>query len=122
MGFWSPGVIGPDAGRDGIVIRRVALHASHGNCTLEDGTIRLGFKYVDGFGDQAIAHLVAVRAEGEFTDLTDFYRRVQLPRRLVENLIRVGAMDTWGLPRRQLLWQLGHIQEDSTPLGLIFSR
>jgi error-prone DNA polymerase len=86
---------------------RVDIHRSRGRCTLEGNAIRLGLRYVHGFGEQAIASVEAAQQGGRFTSLEDFCRRTRLARRLVENLILVGAMDSWHVPRRTLLWQLG---------------
>jgi error-prone DNA polymerase len=47
--------------------------------------------------------------------LADFCRRTRLPRPLVADLIRAGALDGLGVPKRQLLWALGglHYAEDA---------
>jgi error-prone DNA polymerase len=42
--------------------------------------------------------------------LADFCRRTRLPRPLVGDLIRAGALDGFGGSRRQLLWALGGLQ------------
>jgi error-prone DNA polymerase len=120
MGFWSPAVIVNDARRHGIPILPVGIHTSAANCTVENGGIRLGLRYVKGLGDTGSARIVEARQDGAFTNLADFCRRTTLSRHLVENLIRVGAMDVWGIPQRQLLWQLGEIQIEDNPLGLEF--
>ncbi len=44
-----------------------------------------------------------------------------MPRKLTENLILVGGMDAWGIPRRELLWQLGQVEEADTALDLRFA-
>src|SRR5690606_25817582 len=41
-----------------------------------------------------------------------FLERVDVPRAVAEHLIRVGAMDVFGLGERRLLWQLGLLQPD----------
>ncbi len=114
MGFWSPAVLVGDAKRHGLAIRPVDLHRSEGKCTVEGKGIRLGFTYIDGLGEIAIARLIEARQAKPFTNLADFCRRTRLPKRLVEHLLMAGALDTWRLPRRKLLWQLGqlHYQED----------
>jgi error-prone DNA polymerase len=88
-------------------------------------SVRLGLRYVHGLGEARQAEIVACRGERPFADLGDFCRRTRLPKTLVENLIRAGAMDTMasarGAPtqtRRDLLWQLGGLvyQEDGLAL------
>jgi error-prone DNA polymerase len=50
--------------------------------------------------------VVEARRFGPFRSLADFCRRTKLGRRAVEPLIWAGAFDGWGVPRRQLLWDL----------------
>ena len=54
-----------------------------------------------------LARLDAERACGPYRSLADFCRRSGLARAPIENLIAIGAFDSFGLPRRALLWQLG---------------
>jgi error-prone DNA polymerase len=112
MGFWSPAVIIGDARRHGYQIASVDIHRSETKCTIEDNgkTIRLGLTYVNGLGQRADA-IVAARQRFPFTDLPDFYQRMGLPHRLIERLIRIGAFDSWRIPRRDLLWQLGDLPQ-----------
>ena len=52
--------------------------------------------------------LVAEReAHGPYRTLYDLITRTQIDHRECEALIRAGALDEFGLPRRELLWQLG---------------
>jgi error-prone DNA polymerase len=120
MGFWNPAVLLGDARRHGIEVLGVDLNRSQGRCTAEAGKVRLGFNYVAGLGEVSIARLVEVRTAEAFSGLGDFCRRTRLPQRLIENLILAGAMDGWGLPPRQLLWQLGQLEYTAEELDLIF--
>jgi len=107
MGFWSPAVVVNDARRHGISVLPVSIFRSQADCTLEEQSIRLGLRYIAYLTQRQIRELITAREEHTFIDLPDFLRRVTLPRTTVENLILVGAMDEWGIPRRQLLWELG---------------
>jgi error-prone DNA polymerase len=62
--------------------------------------------------------LSARRAGGSFAGLADFCRRTRLPRSLVRDLIRAGALDSCGTARRELLWALGelHYEEEEVLL------
>ncbi len=120
MGFWNPAVLVGDAQRRGLKVLPVDLEHSQSRCTVEQGSIRLGFNYVAGFGETAIARLEEARQTHPFTDLADFCRRTHLPRRIVEKLILVGAMDRWGISRRTLLWELGQLRYQEEELELIF--
>ena len=119
MGFWSPAVIIRDAKRHGIEVLPVDVNHSDGRCTLENGAIRLGYNYVKGFGEAAIAQVMDARAAGPFRSLHDFCQRTQLPRRLVEHLILAGAMDGWGRTRRQHIWEMGKLDTRVETLPLV---
>ena len=68
--------------------------------------VRLGLHLVKGIGAEHAAHLDAERARGPYTSLADVVDRTGLPEEVVERLIRAGALDSLGRPRRELLWQL----------------
>jgi len=112
MGFYPPGVIAGDARRHGVPILRPDVNCSLQACRLEGAppsppAIRLGLCYLHGLGEAWQARIVERRGEQPFRDLRDFCRRTCLPRPVVENLIRAGAMDGLGPARRELLWALG---------------
>ena len=109
MGFYSPDVIVGDARRHGVEVLPPHVDRSRKLCTLEGGRIRLGFAYVKGLGEAAISRLEEAQTQGPFRTLREFCHRTRLPRRAVGHLIRVGATDHWGVPRRNLLWELGKI-------------
>jgi len=117
-GFWPPAILVNEVQRRGGKVLGVDIHKSEAKCTLEGKAIRLGLNYVKGLGEVHIKCILARRQERPFTDLGDFCRRTRIGRRVVENLILAGAMDEWGLPRRQLVWQLGALfyQEDGLDL------
>ena len=68
--------------------------------------VRLGLHLVKGIGEEHAAHLDAERARGPYASLADVVERTGLPEEVVERLIRAGALDSLGRPRRELLWQL----------------
>jgi error-prone DNA polymerase len=118
MGFYPPEVIAGDARRHGVPVLRPDINLSQPTCTLEPNTglsqgasLRLGLRYVHGLGEGWPERIVERRASEPYRDLGGFCRRTRLPRSLVENLIRSGAMDGLGSARpgirRVLLWTLG---------------
>jgi len=119
MGFWAPSVIVSEAKRLGIHILPVDVQCSRGKCTVEAGAIRIGLSYVKGLGEASMERVEEERDRRPFKDLHDFCRRTRLPRRLVENLILAGAMDGWGVERRQLLWQLARLRYEAEELDLV---
>lgn len=107
MGFYSPEVIVNHAKRNGIQVLPVDVNLSRARCTVEKGRIRLGFRYVRGLGDKAWLKIEEARRQGPFASLKDFCARTCLGQEAIENLIVIGAFDYLGVPRRQLLWELG---------------
>ncbi len=71
--------------------------------------VRLGLQLVKGIGEQHEALLDAERARGSYRSLADVVERTGLPEEVLERLIRSGAMDSLGRPRRELLWQLREV-------------
>lgn len=62
--------------------------------------IRFGFTAIKNVGEVAIQNIIETRdADGPFTSLTDFCGRVdgrKVNKKVIESLIRVGAMDAFG--------------------------
>jgi error-prone DNA polymerase len=71
--------------------------------------VRLGLHLVKGIGEEHAAHLDAERARDPYTSLPDVVERTGLPEEVLERLIRAGALDSLGRPRRELLWQLREV-------------
>ncbi len=69
--------------------------------------IRYGLSAIKGVGKNLIDTIVEERrAAGHYTDLYDFCQRLaarELNKRAVENFIKAGAFDSFGLTRKQLI-------------------
>ncbi|MEW6690440.1 MAG: OB-fold nucleic acid binding domain-containing protein, partial [Pseudomonadota bacterium] len=77
-------------------------------------TVRYGLGAVRGTGQAAIESILAARAQGPFTDLFDFCRRVDrrlVNRRCLEALVRAGAFDRIESNRASLLASAGRAIE-----------
>jgi error-prone DNA polymerase len=109
MGFYPPHVLVNDAKRHRLRILTPDVNLSGVRCGLDGGNgIRIGLGYVKELGAEAAQRIVLEReANGAYRSLADLVRRVPLPTAAVENLIAVGAVDRFGLGRREALWQLG---------------
>ena len=83
------------------------INRSMDKFTVEPEGIRFGLGAVKNVGRGLIQTIAAKRqAGGSFRSLEDFLRRMdegELNKRVVENLIKCGAMDCFGLRRSQLL-------------------
>ena len=71
--------------------------------------VRLGLHLVKGIGEQHQALLDAELARGPYRSLAEVVERTGLPEEVLERLIRTGALDSLGRPRRELLWQLREV-------------
>ena len=71
--------------------------------------VRLGLSLVKGIGEEHKEALDAELARGTYTSLSDVVERTGLSEEVVERLIRAGALDSLGRPRRELLWQLREV-------------
>jgi error-prone DNA polymerase len=71
--------------------------------------IRLGLHLVKGIGEEHQARLDAELARGPYASLADVVERTGLAEEVVERMIRAGALDSLGRPRRELLWQLREV-------------
>jgi error-prone DNA polymerase len=71
--------------------------------------IRLGLALVKGIGDERAERLDAEPARGPYRSLADVVARTEMPEEVIERLIRAGALDSLGRPRRELLWQLREV-------------
>ena len=75
--------------------------------------VRLGLHLVKGIGEQHEELLDAERERGPYASLADVVGRTGLPEEVIERLIRTGALDSLGRPRRELLWQLREVAGSS---------
>jgi DNA polymerase III subunit alpha len=93
--------------RMGIEVRPPDVHASHLEFTVEGDAIRFGLLAVKNVGEGAIESIIAARDEGgAFRSLTDFCTRIDLRlanRKVLEALIKVGALRAFGHPAQLLL-------------------
>ncbi len=120
MGFYALDALTRDANRHGVDVLLPDINASSVYCTVESKTrddkpghgdgLRVGLSFLRDWGLDVTEEVMVERERnGPFTSLSDVVRRAppQLSRDAIENLVWVGACDTFGLTRRELLWQLG---------------
>jgi DNA polymerase-3 subunit alpha len=97
-----------ECARMGLTVEPPDVNASQFMFTVSDaGSIRYGLGAIKGVGQAAVENMIAERtAGGAFRSLRDFCRRIDLNRvnrRVLEALIRAGAMDTLGPNRATLM-------------------
>jgi error-prone DNA polymerase len=108
MGFYPPASLVRDAQRRGVEVLPPDVNQSAAKCKLQSGAVRVGLGYVKSLGEAPAVALVEEReAGGPFGGVADLARRAPLDRPALEALVASGACDSFGWPRRQLLWRLG---------------
>jgi len=78
--------------------------------------IRYGLGAIKGAGEAAVRHLLEARGEGHFRDLFDLCQRVdrrQVNRRMLEAIVRAGALDAIEPDRAQALAKVGVAMEQA---------
>ncbi len=108
---------------DGINILPPDVNESGHDFTVhQNNSIRFGLAGVKSTGDAAVDAIIEARDEGgAFKSLMDFCCRVNMRivnKRVIENLIKCGAMDSFGAKRSQLLAVL----EQAADLGAACQR
>ncbi|MBV8479577.1 MAG: error-prone DNA polymerase, partial [Actinobacteria bacterium] len=114
MGFYPPSTLVRDGQRHGIDIRPPDVNLSEAGCTIEDGAVRVGLKYVQGVGDDDADAVVAAKP---YASIRELAQRTQLSADELRALVESGACDGFGLRRRELLWQLGLVPRAQTVPG-----
>ncbi|MCW2961274.1 MAG: polymerase alpha subunit, partial [Thermoleophilia bacterium] len=129
MGFYPADTLLRDAGRNGVSALQVDINASNALCTIEElpasetaaqmfgrrragerahPAIRVGLGVINGVGyADALALQREREANGPFEGIEDLLRRAPLRTDQVEKLVMAGACDSFGEPRREILWQVG---------------
>lgn len=89
----------------GIKILMPDINRSFADFTVEGDNIRFGFLAVKNVGLTMISELIRERARGgDFTGFENFLLRMpDINRRMLENLIKCGVFDSFGIPRAVLL-------------------
>ena len=96
----------------GISVEPPDVNSSQRDFAVVEGKIRFGLNAVKNVGEAAAAAIVAARESGgSFASLWDFTERVDPTvsnKRALEALIKCGALDSTGAPRRGMLEVIDH--------------
>ncbi len=79
--------------------------------------VRLGLTSVNGIGRTLAEKIVAERERQPYADMNDVVRRAGLTVAQTEALATAGAFDSFGLSRRQALWNAGYADSLDTLPG-----
>lgn len=118
MGFYSPATILQDAERHGLISLPVDVRFSMWDCTLEDPTqpgcpyqapgaaaLRIGLRQIKGLSQQDAQHIASIMQGAHApSSLESFIAESGLDRKALKALAEAGALEGFGLTRRQALW------------------
>ena len=80
--------------------------------------VRVGLEYVASVGEDDAAGIVAERERGgPYRGVRDLAQRAPVDERALESLVASGACDSFGAPRRTLLWELGLVPRATSVPG-----
>jgi error-prone DNA polymerase len=121
MGFYQPAQLVRDAREHQVEVRGPDVLVSDWDCTLEDRpderlrAVRLGLRQIKGFSEQEAKRLVAAREAG-VRSIEDFAVQAGLTRRSLELLAEADAFVSLGLSRRQALWAVKGLADETGSL------
>jgi DNA polymerase III subunit alpha len=105
----------------GIRVLPPDVNQSDFNFTPAGDAIRFGLGAVKNVGQGAVEAIVAAREQsGPFSSIYDFCERINLAnvnRRVIESLVKGGALDSTGVDRAQLMATVGEALETGMQLG-----
>jgi error-prone DNA polymerase len=117
MGFYHPATLVKDAQHRGQRVKPVDVQKSDWRCRVEeDQSIRLGLVYVKGLREETGQCIEMERRRQLFSSVDDLQRRVRPNRSEITTLARIGALNSFGLKRREALWQVEKACRFSGPL------
>ncbi len=102
----------PDINRSGLVFEARKVDG--------DEVVMFGMGAIKGAGDIAINTMLKAREEGEFKDFSDFVSRIdssKVNKKVIESLIKAGALDSFGYSRKAMLSQIEEIIESAKKAG-----
>ena len=114
MGFYPPATLVRDGQRHGVETRQPDVNRSEAGCTIEGGAVRVGLKYVTGLGEDDAE---ALAASQPYSSVRELAQRTGLSEDELRSLVESGACDCFGIPRRDLLWQLGLVPRPASVPG-----
>src|SRR2546427_8693787 len=107
MGFYTPATIVKDAQRHGVKVKPVCVMKSDWRCSVvDDNTVRLGFRVVNGLRQEHAEELVRRRQDRSFKSLDDLKRHVPFAKNELRALAELGALNCFAEHRRAAMWKV----------------
>lgn len=115
-GFYRTEVYVLEAKKLGGIVEAPCINTSRCETIIRGKVIFLGFQHIAGIEVKHLQRLVEERDKGGvFNGFTDLLQRVALPLEQLLLLIRVGALRTFGIPKKELMWN-AHLNFHKVPL------
>jgi error-prone DNA polymerase len=124
MGFYAPAQLVRDAKEHGVNVLPIDVNSSRWDCTLENGSVRLGYRMAVGMRK---SEALLIEQALPFRSMAEF-RRSGVSASTVEQLARADAFGSLALSRRDPLWQslrppsttpmFADAEEDESPIEL----
>jgi len=102
----------PDINRSGLVFEATSIDG--------DEVVMFGMGAIKGAGDIAINSILEARGDEPFADFSDFVSRIdssKVNKKVIESLIKAGALDSFGYSRKAMLTQIEEIIEAAKKAG-----
>ncbi|HTR64070.1 MAG TPA: error-prone DNA polymerase [Candidatus Binataceae bacterium] len=112
LGFYHPSTLTKDAERHGVTLLPIDVAHSSWNCTIENGALRLGLRYVSGLREETGKRVEQERAIHAFESMADLSARVNPNRRELDLLAYAGAFASFGMTRRDAMWQAAAVERE----------
>jgi error-prone DNA polymerase len=120
LGFYHPSTLVKDTARHGVVVLPIDVTCSNWKCTIEivDGrpAMRMGLRYVTGLREEVGLRIESERTQRQFDSIADLTARVGPNRREIDALAYAGAFASFGLARRDAMWNAAAVERDPASL------
>jgi DNA polymerase III subunit alpha len=103
-----------DAVEMGIRVLPPDINKSDIGFRVEEGAIRFGLGAIHGLGEAALAGVLERRP---FKDLFDFALRVDVQKKVLEQLVQCGALDSMGIERSKAFASVGAALQRARPIA-----
>jgi len=121
-GFYGTEMYVREAQKLGATIEPPCINKSFSETVIYGKRIVLGLQHVDGVEHKMVETLLQVRQnEGDFIDLNSIIERTGIALEQLVLLIRVGALRSLGVQKKELLWQ-AHVHFNKTKVKTIHPR
>jgi error-prone DNA polymerase len=119
LGFYHPSTLVKDAERRGVTALPIDVTRSNWKCTVEHVdtlAMRMGLRYITGLREEIGRRIESERMRRPFDSIADLTARVGPNRREIDALAYAGAFASFGLTRRDAMWNAAAVERDPKSL------